>query len=422
VSEQIDTSTPTGKMVFTVLGAVAELKRSLIAERVRAGIRNARAKGKRMGRPRVTTDASRICRPTRPVRPDCLSLDLLVVYRCMSSPHTPLLFVSYAHSDSRDIALRLYEDLVNERCEVWLDHARLPGQATWTRDIEIALKRSDVVLALLSQGSYRSDYCRAEQIVALRSGKCLIPLIVQSDTDIPLHIETKRYFDLSDSSRYREEIRAALTAVAARNGALLPECFLDTLVSAPELREGYVDRPEALEGLQSALRGALFSQAMTHETTLTAFVGPGGVGKTVLATTICHDAFFQAAFPDGILWLTFGQQPRDIRELMWEVVCFWGNAREWDANLQYSEALLRSTLHERAALLVFDDVWDASHVLPFLPGGPRCRFLVTTRNHRVADQLMAQKMSIDVFARVSSGNSDPLNSRNSEPSGKSRKG
>jgi len=59
-SEQVDTSTPTGKMVFTVLGAVAELERSLIAERVRAGLRNARAKGKRLGRPRVVVDAPRI--------------------------------------------------------------------------------------------------------------------------------------------------------------------------------------------------------------------------------------------------------------------------------------------------------------------------------------------------------------------------
>jgi DNA invertase Pin-like site-specific DNA recombinase len=51
LSEQIDTSTPTGKMIFTVLGAVAELERSLIAERVRAGLRNARAKGRKLGRP-----------------------------------------------------------------------------------------------------------------------------------------------------------------------------------------------------------------------------------------------------------------------------------------------------------------------------------------------------------------------------------
>lgn len=45
-SEQMDTSTPAGKMCFTVLGAVAELERSLIVERVKAGLRNAKAKGK----------------------------------------------------------------------------------------------------------------------------------------------------------------------------------------------------------------------------------------------------------------------------------------------------------------------------------------------------------------------------------------
>src|ERR1700688_1685789 len=56
LSEQMDTSTPTGKMVFTVLGAVAELERSLIVERVKAGLRNARAKGKKLGRPKVFVD------------------------------------------------------------------------------------------------------------------------------------------------------------------------------------------------------------------------------------------------------------------------------------------------------------------------------------------------------------------------------
>jgi DNA invertase Pin-like site-specific DNA recombinase len=60
LSENLDTSTPTGRMVFTVLGAVAELERSLIIERVRAGIRNARAKGKRLGRPKALLDPARV--------------------------------------------------------------------------------------------------------------------------------------------------------------------------------------------------------------------------------------------------------------------------------------------------------------------------------------------------------------------------
>src|SRR5580698_6001871 len=59
-SEQMDTSTPAGKMVFTVLGAVAELERSLIVERVKAGLRNAKAKGKILGRPRKVVDVKKI--------------------------------------------------------------------------------------------------------------------------------------------------------------------------------------------------------------------------------------------------------------------------------------------------------------------------------------------------------------------------
>lgn len=62
LSEQVDTTTPAGRMIFTALGAASELERSLIAERVRAGLRNARAKGKRLGRPRVTVDTATITR------------------------------------------------------------------------------------------------------------------------------------------------------------------------------------------------------------------------------------------------------------------------------------------------------------------------------------------------------------------------
>src|ERR1700752_5202256 len=60
LSEQVDTSPPTGKMVFTVLGAVAELARNLVVERVRAGLRHARAKGKRLGRPRKGVDPAKV--------------------------------------------------------------------------------------------------------------------------------------------------------------------------------------------------------------------------------------------------------------------------------------------------------------------------------------------------------------------------
>src|SRR5215472_3263683 len=58
--ENIDTSSPLGQALFTIVSAVAQLERDLIRERVSAGLRNARAKGKRFGRPRAPVDALRV--------------------------------------------------------------------------------------------------------------------------------------------------------------------------------------------------------------------------------------------------------------------------------------------------------------------------------------------------------------------------
>jgi DNA invertase Pin-like site-specific DNA recombinase len=51
VTEAVDTSLPAGEMIFQMIGAVAQFERSLIAERVRSGLANARANGKILGRP-----------------------------------------------------------------------------------------------------------------------------------------------------------------------------------------------------------------------------------------------------------------------------------------------------------------------------------------------------------------------------------
>jgi DNA invertase Pin-like site-specific DNA recombinase len=59
-SEGLDFTTTTGKLLYQVISAFAEFERDCIRERVTAGLRNARAKGKRLGRPRVAVDASRI--------------------------------------------------------------------------------------------------------------------------------------------------------------------------------------------------------------------------------------------------------------------------------------------------------------------------------------------------------------------------
>jgi DNA invertase Pin-like site-specific DNA recombinase len=58
--DNLDLSTPSGRLMMQLLGAMAEFERALIQERVRAGLRNARAKGRRLGRPRIVVNAARI--------------------------------------------------------------------------------------------------------------------------------------------------------------------------------------------------------------------------------------------------------------------------------------------------------------------------------------------------------------------------
>jgi putative DNA-invertase from lambdoid prophage Rac len=58
--DNLDLTTPSGRLMFQIIGAMAEFERALIQERVRAGLRNARAKGKRLGRPPRIVNVDRI--------------------------------------------------------------------------------------------------------------------------------------------------------------------------------------------------------------------------------------------------------------------------------------------------------------------------------------------------------------------------
>ena len=61
-ARQLDTSGPLGRAVVVIIGAIAELERSLIVERVRAGMRRAKLEGQRLGRPPLEVDRDAVRR------------------------------------------------------------------------------------------------------------------------------------------------------------------------------------------------------------------------------------------------------------------------------------------------------------------------------------------------------------------------
>jgi DNA invertase Pin-like site-specific DNA recombinase len=74
LTENIDTSTATGNLVFQIFGALAEFERNLINERTKAGIEAARARGRTGGRPRLNPTTGKVATAKRLYRERVLSI------------------------------------------------------------------------------------------------------------------------------------------------------------------------------------------------------------------------------------------------------------------------------------------------------------------------------------------------------------
>ncbi|MGA8028294.1 MAG: hypothetical protein WB992_14215 [Bryobacteraceae bacterium] len=67
------------------------------------------------------------------------------------------------------------------------------GGAFRSKDIEAALNGCEVLMAVLTSGSYVSRICRAEQIRALDEGKVVIPVLAVAGSPVPIHLKSRNY-------------------------------------------------------------------------------------------------------------------------------------------------------------------------------------------------------------------------------------
>ena len=155
--------------------------------------------------------------------------------------------------------------------------------------------------------------------------------------------------------------------------------------SAPPLPSLFVGREEDM----SNLKRNLLTQDPSGPTVqvLTAIKGWPGVGKTTVASALAYDEDMIKAFPDGVLWVSLGQEPNLLSE-----VAAWGRALGSDElllvrSVEEARAQLAGLLRNKRMLLIIDDIWEPEHARGFTVGGPHCATLITTRRADIASGL-----------------------------------
>ena len=178
------------------------------------------------------------------------------------------------------------------------------------------------------------------------------------------------------------------------NGRLLPSQPVgkSSLLFAERLPNEFVPRPEITE---PAVKHLLARSSICP---IVSLVGLNGFGKSTLATAICRDGRVRDAFPDGILWVTFGRGFDNPIGLIDDWIYELSGERSNYRDVQTAARRLRTLLAERQILLVIDNVRNRDEMAHFLPdNNPLCACLITTETRRLvpdrADQIDVPSMS-----------------------------
>ncbi len=360
------------------------------------------------------------------------------------------IFVSYSHKDEVWLErLRIFlkpfpwGQSYKEGGRLWADPYIQTGER-WRREIGDGLARARIAVLLVSQDFLGSDFITSEELPrileAAASDEVVIICVPVGSSNVKracpelLEFQWPRSPDrplkqLRGDKRdealaeifdqlYRVARVAGLTEAAgiattqearfgdeARPTPLLPASgpVPGKLFGVPAQRPHHIPRLDVRHRTQSALltgsRDAVGITGAGVENTAGAvgLFGQGGLGKTVAAIDLVHDASVRLAFPDGIHWLTLGQSP-DVLSLQSGLIQQLTGAPAVVDSVASGSDQIRDLSTDRASLLVLDDVWRTDHARAFEVTGARCRTLITTRDAGVLTALGAENIELDVLS------------------------
>ncbi|MFH7025535.1 MAG: NB-ARC domain-containing protein [Heteroscytonema crispum UTEX LB 1556] len=165
----------------------------------------------------------------------------------------------------------------------------------------------------------------------------------------------------------------------------------------PNLPPHFLPREEQLNPLKNkVLADTNQPVAITAKSRHVGVQGMGGIGKTVLATALARDEEVRRAFPDGVIWITFGQTPQ-ILTLQSDVVEALGDKQASFTEINLGKTQLRKLLTDKACLLILDDVWNLEHASAFDVLEKPCQMLITTRDAGIITALGGEEYQLSIL-------------------------
>jgi WD40 repeat protein len=290
-------------------------------------------------------------------------------------------FVSYNWSDGADLAASIRTRLEREGIPLWQDRVALEGGRDWWLQVTDALDHVEFMVLVMTPKALQSEMVRKEWRYARQRGVCVYPVKSTVELDfasLPRWMRGAHFYDVDrDWTKFTNDLNSK--CVSPRVAFMVED-----------LPDGYVPRPREFEALVAQLVNAQGGEPIAIAAALR---GAGGYGKTTLAKAVCHDERVQEAFDDGILWVTLGEHPGDLRGRVGDLIEALSGERPGFEGIDAARARLVELLADRDTLIVVDDVWNRAHLKPFLDGGPRCARLITTRN---LDTLPANARTVNV--------------------------
>lgn len=171
---------------------------------------------------------------------------------------------------------------------------------------------------------------------------------------------------------------------------------LGALFDVPPLDDRHlIPRPEVIDTLCSRLMsGKELAHGVIAAPAGLGLHGMGGMGKTVTAQVLAHDARARSVFADGIAWVALGQQP-DLLNLQNRLLRQLAPGTAPATSAAEARGALRAALQDRRVLIVVDDIWDARHFEAFDVVGASGRLLLTTRDASVLAHVHAVPLQLE---------------------------